>query len=114
MVFQKIYKLMMPVEDYDAAEARVAVHDDWETDSAGVGYLTRDTFCEAIFELADVWTLTTDATEYSEFLSDLHIKVTKGGRFLPDSMLVTGSGKPQGFEEAMVKAEEEVRSVRSQ
>ena len=101
---------MMPAEDYDAAEARVAVHDDWESDSAGVGYLTRDTFCKAIFELADVWTLTTDANEYSAFLSGLHTKVTKGGKFLPDSMLVTGSGKPQGFEEAMMKAEEEVRS----
>tara|TARA_B100000780_G_C20899135_1_gene357834 strand:+ start:73 stop:339 length:267 start_codon:yes stop_codon:yes gene_type:complete len=86
----------------------VAVHDDWETDSAGVGFLTKDAFCEAVFELADVWTLTTDAHEYSEFLSELHIKVTKGGKFLPDSMLVTGSGKPQGFEEAMEKAEEEV------
>ena len=42
---------MMPAADYDAAEARAAVHDDWETDSAGVGYLTRDSFLEALFEL---------------------------------------------------------------
>ena len=37
--------------------------------------------------------------------------MTKGGRFLPDAMLVTGSGKPEGFEEAMEKAEEEVAKV---
>ena len=66
---------MMPAEDYDVAEARAAVHDDWYTDSAGVGYLTRESFCEAIFELADVWTLTTEKSEYASFLSELHSKV---------------------------------------
>lgn len=111
VVFGKIYKLMMPAEDYDVAEARVAVHDDWEADSAGVGYLTCESFCEAIFELADVWTLTTEKSEYASFLSELHTKVTRGGRFLPDAMLVTGSGKPEGFEEAMERAEEEVQKV---
>ena len=75
IVFGKIYKLMMPAEDYDVAEARAAVHDDWYTDSAGVGYLTRESFCEAIFELADVWTLTTEKSEYASFLSELHSKV---------------------------------------
>ena len=71
VVFHKVYKLMMPAADYDEAEARVAVHDDWLMDSGGRGFLTREAFLDAVFELADVWTLTTSASEYAFFLEDL-------------------------------------------
>ena len=68
---------------------------------------TRDTFIDALFELADVWTLTTEASEYHGFLKSLHDKIAKDGEFLDDDALVTGSGKPDGFDEAIEAAEKE-------
>ena len=55
---------MMPAEDYDEEEAKSAVHEDWATDSRGKGYLTRDMFIDAVFELADVWTKTCEESEH--------------------------------------------------
>ena len=46
LVFLKVYKLMMPAADYVEAEARLAVKEDWVSDSAGRGYLTRETFID--------------------------------------------------------------------
>ena len=101
IVFQKVYKLMMPAEDYDEEEAKSAVHEDWATDSRGKGYLTRDMFIDAVFELADVWTVTTEAVEYASFLADLHEKIAADGDFRPDDQIQAGSGKPDGFDEAI-------------
>ena len=106
-IFLKVYKLMMPAEDYVVSEARLAVREDWVTDCGPRGFLTRDTFIDALFELADVWTLTTDASEYHGFLKALHDKITKDGEFLDDAALVAGAGKPDGFDEAMEEAERE-------
>ena len=107
VIFLKVYKLMMPGEDYVVSEARMAVHEDWATDCGPRGFLTRDTFIDALFELADVWTLTTEAHEYHGFLKSLHDKITKDGEFLDDADLVAGSGKPDGFDEAIEEAERE-------
>ena len=107
VIFLKVYKLMMPAEDYVVSEARLAVHEDWVTDCGPRGFLTRDTFIDALFELADVWTLTTEASEYHGFLKALHDKITKDGDFLDDAALVAGAGKPDGFDEAMEEAERE-------
>ena len=38
-------------------------------------------------------------------MSDLHSKIQKGGDFLADRDIVAGSGKPNGFDEALEKAE---------
>ena len=96
-IFLKVYKAM--VDDFSMAEASKAVRDDWQDDCGGKGYLTAESFMDAVFELADVWTETTDAAEYVEFLRRLLDDVTtidKHGvrRFARTERIRAGSGQP--------------------
>ena len=58
-------------KDWTLAQGRKSADDDWLTDSRGCGTLNREMFMDAIFELADLWTATTEADEYVEFLRNL-------------------------------------------
>ena len=59
------------VDDYDPEEMEEVVADDWRSDSRGEPELSRDMFCDAIFELADVWTEGLSQDEYVDFLWSL-------------------------------------------
>lgn len=96
-IFLKVYKAM--VDEFSMAEASKAVRDDWQDDCGGKGYLTAESFMDAVFELADVWTETTDAAEYVQFLRRLLDDVTtvdKHGvrRFARTDRIRAGSGQP--------------------
>ena len=57
-------------EEWDEAEARRLSTDAWDVDSGGRGHLTRTEFNDPMFELVDMWTLTTDP-EYCGFLDNM-------------------------------------------
>lgn len=70
----KLNKCMVP--QFDEAEARAAAEVDWVNDSKGEAHLTRATFMDCVFELADVWTRGLDPAEYVEFLRALFEHLT--------------------------------------
>ena len=71
----------------------------------------------ALFELADVWTSSTDPAEYVAFLDRLLNKVTRGGavgmEFATLAELKAGSGQPVEFDEYMRKAKRSSLEVRA-
>ena len=66
-------------------EAVEAAHEDWQRDAEGTMALDRDRFCWCWFELADVWTESIEADEYTEFLTRTMDMITKK---LPDGRSV--------------------------
>jgi len=62
----------------DRDENLATAAEDWQTDSGGKGYMTHREFHNAIFELVDVWCLTTDLEEYVGCLARLLYAVTDG------------------------------------
>lgn len=104
-VFEKVYKVMMPARDYDAAEAKRAVRDDWKSDAKGKRSMDEHAFMDALFELADVWTQTTDASEYAAFLEQLLLRVTaKSGEFLEVYAIKAGSMQPSDWDTALISS----------
>jgi len=55
-------------KDHTLAAAHQIAESDWAADSRGGDEMSRDKFLDAIFELADLWAVTTDAQEYVSFL----------------------------------------------
>ena len=62
-------------DGFNEAEARASAAEDWQDDSGGCEALDSAQFAKAIFEVADLYTLTLDAEEYVEFLNRLFRKV---------------------------------------
>lgn len=56
------------MEEYDEEDARSAIAEDWVRDRRGEELLPREYFCDALFELADVWTKGISCQEYRDFL----------------------------------------------
>ena len=81
-MMKKIYKVM--IDEYDEDDALECAEEDWEKDAQGSTALSRELFCDAIFELADVWTRTCESQEYIDFLSMLHaaIAVLDGDEYI--------------------------------
>ena len=111
-IFLKIYKVM--ISEYNRAEAAEAVAEDWQNDSADSRknfpneppHLTGEAYMDALFELADVWTVGTDPADYTSFLTELLDKVSccdigsSGPRsFLLTKEIIAGSGQPEGLKE---------------
>jgi len=69
-MMKKMYRVM--IEDYDDDDATECAEEDWDKDAHGGAELKREAFCDAIFELADIWTKTCEAHEYVDFLRSLH------------------------------------------
>ena len=66
-IYHRIFRAMMA--DFDPSEADAILDDDWKHDCpAGATALPRETFQDAIFQLADVWTAGVDPEEYAAFL----------------------------------------------
>ena len=62
----RIYKAMM--EDFDATDATTCAEEDWKRDTQGQESMGRDAFTDGLFELADLYTDTTDVQDYVNFL----------------------------------------------
>lgn len=75
MCLRPVYRALM--EEYDPGEADSAIAEDWEADSRSQGQLSSVAFGDAIFELADVWTMGLEEDEYVEFLWGLLGHVSK-------------------------------------
>jgi len=107
-IFRKVYKAM--IEEYDEAEARRCVRDDWREDSGGQPHLSAEQFMDGVFELSDVWTESIKAAEYASFLRTLLGKITKvanGKRvFLLDDEIEAGAGIPEEMRKAKEKKKE--------
>ena len=63
---------------------RVA-EEDWARDSKGNPEMEKEDFMDAIFELADLWTSSLEATEYSQFLMWLLGILSDGTTFRDDA-----------------------------
>ena len=60
-------------EDFDEPEAIRLTEEAWLEETRGHGGgMTRTMFNDSLFELTDMWTMTTDAQEYADFLARLH------------------------------------------
>ena len=104
LILLLVYKAM--IDEFSLAEATQAVHEDWLNDARGSALLSASGFMDCLFELADVWTSTTDAEEYSEFLHRLLLNVTfvdeQGTRrFKLQESVAAGSGQPNSLEEQL-------------
>ena len=90
-----------------------AVRDDWADDSRGARAISFEAFKDAIFQVADIWTVSTQSSEYSEFLDQLleHVSSFDGG-FRDDAAIRRGVARPPGFAEdpnAIARREEKER-----
>ena len=93
IIMKKIFKAM--VERWDEEEAATTAGEDWEHDRRGQNNLSGDLFMDGMFELADLWTATVDATDYSRFLWDLLRRIASGTPpnyrcWLPDERIEYG------------------------
>ncbi|KAH8090243.1 cytochrome p450 [Aureococcus anophagefferens] len=66
--YARLLKLADPGDELEAGEIAAALEADFKADAGDDGKVTRDEFCNSVFELADQWTSTTDAEEYLSFL----------------------------------------------
>ena len=66
IMLRRIYRVM--IKDFDPVDCEMSIADDWRRDSKGHDSLSRKAFCDAFFELADVWTAGISALEYASFL----------------------------------------------
>ena len=67
---KRLHKALMLT--YDEAEAFASAEEDWSTDvGSEQTTMTRAAFVSSLLELVDVWTHTTEAAEYCEFLDRL-------------------------------------------
>ncbi|KAL9646456.1 hypothetical protein ABK040_006453 [Willaertia magna] len=71
-----IYTNLMPMDCGKTLEdARKNAEEDWKEDSEGMNTMDFEQFFNAIFQLADIWTESTNMLEYLEFLTSLFEKV---------------------------------------
>ena len=79
-VSMKIYKAM--IQPYDEVEAEANARKEWNDDTRGRGLtserLPNESFKDAIFELADLWTAGIDSVEYAAFLLQLFHRIAEG------------------------------------
>ena len=107
VLFSRVYRVLM--EDWDPKDAAEAIAEDWNNDRKGANTISRVGLGDSLFEAADMWTTSIEASEYVAFLSMLHEKVSflDGGlRYLwkdeaqasfEPMLAVTGDSHGQGF-----------------
>lgn len=54
-VFSRIAKALLPPSEYDATEVEQSADEDWGRDAAGRREMTRESFMDGMFELADLY-----------------------------------------------------------
>lgn len=103
MIVKLCRALLEPGEPWDAAEAERFACTAWEEDTKGTHVLNRIRFCDSIFEVADIWTLSTEADEYVAFLRRLMDAVgepPQGWKCNEDIVSVLGDRFPSKAERA--------------
>ena len=72
-LFSRVFRIL--IDDYDEDDARSTIEDDFRNDSKGDDVLTNSEFCDALFELADMWVEGIDAGEYADWLWRLYRQI---------------------------------------
>ena len=97
-----VYVALM--DEYDPVDAESCIADDFLKDAGGQPRLSRELFCDAIFELCDVWTERVDEQEYDDFLAKLleviSIEVPPDVASLAAAAAAAGRGNQEDDEEA--------------
>ena len=75
-VCRAIAALLRCGKQWDPEDAAKSIEEDWENDSRGEGMLTRAAFCDAIFELCDVWSPGYSEGQYAEFIRAMYTQCT--------------------------------------
>ncbi|KAF0698014.1 Aste57867_11345 [Aphanomyces stellatus] len=76
-VFVKLFKALVPPQEFSVPEARIIVEKDWARDvGADCNAMGKAMFYKALFEVADLWTVGIGVDEYTKFLSKLFDRVT--------------------------------------
>ena len=50
LMLQRVYRLL--IEEYEPADADAAIEEDWQNDARGDATLSREQFCDAVFQIA--------------------------------------------------------------
>ncbi|EQC36767.1 hypothetical protein SDRG_05602 [Saprolegnia diclina VS20] len=76
-VFVKLFKALVPPQEFAVAEARKIVEKDWARDvGAASEAMSKAMFYRSLFEVADIWTTEIGVDEYVTFLTKLFERVT--------------------------------------
>lgn len=87
-----VFKALM--DEYEPDEVEIAIEEDWLTDSRGQALLTREVFCDSVFELADLHVDGTWRDQYCDFLWELLDAVTVDqAPSMADMVSMLSSGK---------------------
>lgn len=79
--FSKWWEHLLEEENDQAEDAlRSIAEQDWVSDSLGEGYIDKEKFFNAIFEVADIWSDSVDLDEYFHVLSSTYDKVFGEGQ----------------------------------
>ena len=70
-LLRETYRALSGDEGIDEHELEMQLAEDWIQDGLGKDYMTRETFGDAVFELADLWTESIGSYVYSDFLVSL-------------------------------------------
>ena len=74
IMMERIYRTL--IEECDEDDVHDTIEEDWDADSKGEDSMDRSAFCDAIFELCDVWSPAQTEEEYASFIRALHLQVT--------------------------------------
>ena len=76
-LYQRVHRLL--IEEWDAADSASTIAADYERDLQGAAELSRESFYDSLWELADVWTPVVSASVYAQFLWEL-LRLTTDGQ----------------------------------
>lgn len=114
IVMLRVHKaLLEPEEEWDQDEAEELIEQAWLSDTHGRGKsMSRTEWNDSLFELADMWTLTTEANEYAEFLKRLldNVRNEEVNSLVLTSFGVTIDDKTERMARHALGREREVRS----
>ena len=64
IMMRRVYRILL--KTWDASDAEKTIAEDWLSDTRGADGLTREGFCDSLFELIDNWSKGTTAEEYAD------------------------------------------------
>jgi len=91
-IMHKVYKALATT--YVEEEALRLLREEWGYDSRDRETIGKQEFYDAMFELADVWAITSSASEYAGFLDKLLTFLSDGNDLIEDQNIAVGGGLP--------------------
>jgi hypothetical protein len=72
----RVIKTLFAPGEFSLQKARQTAIADWKKDSAGEEYMSQQQFYDALFELVDHWTVSTEKEDYAKLLHALYSRVS--------------------------------------